>query len=116
MVSIADLEVDSETYLAWMILSVCSKYGLTRGILSDYRPLMYTKAREYFKFSNHEFHLKSRIGFLKTLKDFVFLMPKGFTMGSLEDEMKPFLDILLSTFSWIIDLEKVQGMLIILID
>ena len=116
MVSIADLEVDSETYLAWMILSVCSKYGLTRGILSDYRPLMYAKAREYFKFSNHEFHLKSRIGFLKTLKDFVFLMPKGFTMGSLEDEMKPFLDILLSTFSWIIDLEKVQGMLFILID
>lgn len=108
MASIADLQ-DSDTNVAWMILAICGRYGLTAGILSDYRPMFYAKAREYFAFSNDEFHLKSRIGLLKCLSHFIFMVPKGFVMGSLEDEMKPFLDILMSTLSWMTDLEKIKG-------
>jgi hypothetical protein len=108
MSSIADLQ-DEDEHWCWMILSFCSRYGITGGVLSDYRPLFYAKAREYFAFSNDECHLKSRIGLLKCLKDFVFMVPNGFRMGGLDDEMKPFVDILLSAFSWLIDLNSFKG-------
>ena len=109
MRTIAMLDSSPATPIAWAILCIASRYGLTRTLLDDYRPLMYSKTQEYFSFSNDVVHLKSRIGLLKTLAAFVNMIHLETEMGGSGDELKPFVDILLSSFQWFINLNAISG-------
>jgi hypothetical protein len=110
MQCISSLCPSATTNLAWQLLYIQLDYGNASFILNEYRPLFYSKFQSLIAFTSDIPSLKDRIGLLKSLGRLIELNPESIEMGSGLDEMKPFVDMILSGFTWKVDLAGLKGM------
>ena len=103
IVSCIDNDLDSS--LAWTCLSILTCYSLGIDEIRLIRPLFFSKAASYLVYSRDEYHLKCRIGLLNTLRNFIHATYLEYEMGGSGDEIKPFVDLVLSLYPF----ESVNG-------